>query len=219
MIHTVFFDCGGTLISGKSTLLAIAEEMDKDKSLDIFQFLIDSFMEIYLDENPPRFYSIKEILTLTTKVAAKEFGIDDISHRAVDFYRHQHLNNDYLYDDTIPTLSKLQEQQVKMILVSDADSDVLLEQLRMYDILKYFEATIISDQTQAYKPSDTVVQKALQYCQEPLSGILFVGDIIVDKRTAEKMGVKFALINRNGKFKLPADYQIKSLEEIFSIKE
>ena len=102
MIHTVFFDCGGTLISGKSTLLTIAEEMDKDKSLDIFQFLIDSFMEIYLDENPPRFYSIKEILTLTTKVAAKEFGVDDISHRAVDLYRHQHLNNDYLYDDTIP---------------------------------------------------------------------------------------------------------------------
>lgn len=219
MMHTIFFDCGGTLVSGKSTLLAIAEEMDKDKSYDIYKFLIDSFMDIYLDENPPRFYSIKEILTLTTKVAAKEFGVDDISHRAVDLYRHQHLNNDYLYDDTIPTLAKLKEQNVKMVLVSDADNDVLLEQLKMYDILKYFEATIISDQTKAYKPSDAVVKKALQYCREPLSEILFVGDIIVDKLTAQKMGVKFALINRNCKFKLPADYQIKSLDDIFSIEE
>ncbi len=217
MIHTIFFDVGGTLIAGESTLKVIAREMDRNKTEEIFKFLVDRFMEFYLEENPTRFYSIKELLGLTTREAAEKFNLKDISHRAVELYRWQHMENDYMFEDTLPTLKKLKEMNIKMILISDADADVLIEQLQMYDLLKYFDGTIISDQTRAYKPSDKVVDKALSYCNEPLSGVLFVGDRLVDLRTAEKMRVKFVLINRNGKFKHNADFQIRNLNEIFDI--
>lgn len=217
MVHTIFFDVGGTLIAGESTLKVIAREMDQDQCDEIFKFLVDRFMEFYLDENPARFYSIKELLELTAGEAAHKFKLEDISHRAVELYRWQHIENDYMFDDTLPTLKKLREMNIKLILISDADANVLLEQLEMYDLLKYFDGTIISDQTRAYKPSDRVVDKALSYCDEPLSEILFVGDRLVDLKTAEKMGVKSVLINRNGKFKHDAAFQIKSLNEIFDI--
>nr|MBN2276884.1 HAD-IA family hydrolase [candidate division Zixibacteria bacterium] len=217
MIHTVFFDVGGTLVTGESTLKVIADRLDPKQSEPIFRYMVDRFMEIYLDENPPRFYSIKELLTLSTRLAAEEFGTPDLSHQTVEIYRWHHMNNDHLYDDTVATLENLKDKGLRLILISDADADVLEEQLRMFDILKYFDGTIISSHTKAYKPSDPVVRKALEYCNEPLSGILFVGDTIVDLKTAEKMKVRSALINRNGRFKYKADHQITHLNQIFDI--
>jgi putative hydrolase of the HAD superfamily len=213
----VFFDIGGTLVGGTSVLQVIAEEMDGSQSEAIFKYLIDRFMLYYLDENPPRFYSIKELLILTAKEASKKFKLADISDKAVPLYRYQHLNHDYLYDDTVATLEELAHRKIKLILISDADSDVLVEQLTMFDIIKYFDGIIISDQTKAYKPSDKVVQKALGYCEKPYDGILFVGDRDVDINTARKMGVKSVLINRGGKFRYKADYHISSLDEILRL--
>ena len=67
------------------------------------------------------------------------------------------------------------------------------------------------------QPADKAVAKALEYCDEPLSGVLFVGDTIVDIRTAQKMKVKSVLINRDNNFKLEADYRITGLNQLFDI--
>lgn len=218
MFHTVFFDVGGTLIAGESSLKVIAREMDGSREAEIFRFLVDEFMKIYLDPAPPRFYSIKELLALTAKMAARQFDVPDVSDRAVKIYRRNHFDNDYICDDTLPTLNKLRADNVKIILISDADADVLLEQLEMFGLLRYFEATIISNMVKAYKPSDKTVAEALKHCREPKDGILLVGDTVVDMETAAKMKVKSALINRNGKFKHDADYQISDLSEIFRLQ-
>lgn len=218
IFHTVFFDIGGTLVTGESSLKYIAREMDPKLESELFHYMVDEFMKIYLDPSPPRFYSIKELLVLTSKMAAKRYDIPDISHRAVEFYRKNHLENDYLFDDTLPVLNKLTENNVSIILISDADADVLLEQLENFDILKYFDETIISNQAKAYKPSDTTVKVAMQYCREPLDKILLVGDQPMDTQTAKKMNVRSALINRQGVFKCDADYKITSLMDIFDLQ-
>ncbi len=219
MFHTVFFDVGGTLIAGESSLKVIAREMDGFREEEIFRYLVDEFMKIYLDPKPARFYSIKELLALTAKMAAEHFDVADISGRAVEIYRRNHFDNDYIFDDTLPTLNKLRSDNVKIILISDADADVLLEQLELCGLMRYFEATIISNMVQAYKPSDKTVAEALKHCREPKDGILLVGDTEVDMQTARKMKIKSALINRNGHFKHEADYYIKDLSEIFQLKE
>jgi len=219
MIHTIFFDVGGTLVTGESTLRVIAARLDSDRQEPIFKYMVKRFMEIYLDENPPRFYSIKELLTLSTRWASEEFGTADLSDKAVEIYRHHHMTNDHLFDDTIETLEKLKTMGIRLILISDADADVLEDQLKMFDILRYFDETIISSHTKAYKPSDIVVRKAMEYCREPFSKILFVGDTIVDLKTAQKMKVKSILINRDGQFKYDADFKITGLNQIFEIIE
>ena len=217
MIHTIFFDIGGTLVTGTSGLHMLAKRLDASRESDIFESLRQKFMSIYLDENPPKFYNIKEILTLTATDVAQKYGLPDVGEEVVEIYRTAYLDHGYLYDDTMPTLDRLKTEGIKMILISDADDDVLEPQLKDLGIWDYFDDTIISSITRAYKPGDTVVKKALEFCEEPLDGILFVGDTIVDIKTTQKMKIKSALINRDNHFKLEADYKITGLEQLFDI--
>jgi len=217
MIHTIFFDIGGTLVTGTSGLHMLAKRLDASRESDIFESLRQKFMSIYLDENPPRFYNIKEILAITAANIAAKYGLPDVADEVVDIYRAAYLDNGYLYDDTIQTLERLKAGGIKMVLISDADDDVLEPQLKSLGIWDYFEGRIISSVTRAYKPGNKVVRKALEFCEEPRDGILFVGDTIVDIKTAQKMKVKSVLINRNNHFKLEADYKITGLEQLFDI--
>ena len=217
MIHTIFFDVGGTLMTGDSTLKPIAEQMDRSRKDEIFEFMKKRFMAMYLDENPAAFHSIKEMLTICAADAAKEFDLADFSDQVEECYRRNHLDNDTLYSDTVPVLKKLKQRGLRLILISDADADVLDEQLAGYDLHRFFDGFIISSNTRAYKPSEKVVMKALEYCREPLSGILFVGDTKVDVMTARKMNVRSVLIYRHNEYKTEADYKISTHDEIFDI--
>ena len=214
MIHTIFFDIGGTLVTGRSTLTFFADRLNPDGDLNMFDFLLETFMSYYENDRMEKFYSVKEILAISLKKAADKFGLPDLSDETEKYYRKNHLETGKLYDDTLPVLKKLRKQSVTLILASDADADVLIEQLEKLGILHFFDGRIISSDVRAYKPSDKVVTAAMKYCTEPLSEILFVGDSIVDVKMAEKMTVKSALINRKGKFMTDADYQINSLTEL-----
>ncbi|PKK83465.1 MAG: hypothetical protein CVT49_08575 [candidate division Zixibacteria bacterium HGW-Zixibacteria-1] len=217
MIHTIFFDIGGTLVTGTSGLHMLARRLDASRESEVFQSLKDDFMAIYLDENPPRFYTIKEILALTAQQTAARFGLPDVGSEVVGLYRTAYLEQGYMYDDTVETLKRLKADGIKIILISDADDDVLVTQLKNFGIWDYFDHTIISSITRAYKPSEKVVAKAREYCDEPRSGVLFVGDTIVDIKTAQKMSVTSVLINRENNFKLDADYKITGLNQLFDI--
>lgn len=217
MIHTIFFDIGGTLVTGESTLKPLAEKLDPERKDEIFEFMKKKFFEMYLDENPPRFHTVKELLAICAQKASEKFGLPDICDMVPDCYRRAHLENDVLFEDTLPTLQRLKKGGIKLILASDADADVLLEQLETLGILEYFDASVISSNVKAYKPSDATIKELLKYCDEPYSGILFIGDTIVDVKTARKMKVKAVLIDRDSNFKINADYRISGLNQIFDI--
>jgi len=217
MVHTVFFDIGGTLVTGTSGLKMLAKRLDASRESAIYDSLLEKFMSIYLDENPEKFYNIKEILAITASDTAARYGLPDVGDEIVDLYRTAYIDRGYLYDDTIATLERLKKDGLKIILISDADDDVLVEQLKKLGIWDYFDSAIISSVTGAYKPSDIVVEKALEYCDEPHSGILFVGDTIVDIKTARKMNIASVLINRDNHFRLEADYKISGLDQLFGI--
>jgi putative hydrolase of the HAD superfamily len=217
MIHTIFFDAGGTIITTKSTLIYLAEKLDSRRQEEIFRYLVDSFMVYYENENIERFYSVKEIIAITLKKAAEKFDVPDLSGETEKYYRLNHLRDASLFEDTLPTLEKLKKRNIKNIICSDADADVLVEQMKMFKIYDYFENLIVSSNVGAYKPHKKMVASVDKYCREPYSGILFVGDSRVDMETAQRANIKSVLINRNGKFKHEADYKIKSLSELFGI--
>jgi len=219
MIHTVLFDAGGTIVTGKTALELLADILDPENETDVFDLMRKKFLSLYLDDHPIRFYTIKEMLTLCVKEASQQLGLEDISADVPEHYRMNYLERGVLYDDTIPVLTQLKERNVKMVLVSDADADVLTAQLSSYGVMTFFDATVISSDVRAYKPSDATVAEVRKHCREPFSEILFVGDTIVDIRTAEKLGVKSALINRERKFTIAADYHLPNLLDIISIMD
>lgn len=217
MIHTIFFDIGGTLVTSKSTLTYFADRLNPDGQLGMFDFLVETFMSYYENEKLETFYTVKEILAISLKKASEKFDVPDLSSETEKYYRKNHLETGKLYDDILPVLKKLKEKGITLILASDADADVLVEQLEKLGILHFFDGRIISSDVRAYKPSEKVVLAAKKYCNKPLSGILFVGDNKVDVKMAKKLGVKSVLIHRDGRFKTDADYQIASLNELLNI--
>ena len=108
---------------------------------------------------------------------------------------------------------------IKLIVASDADPDVLKEELSTFEIYNYFDEILISGNIGAYKPSDKMTNAIIEKCDRPYSEILFVGDTEVDILTAKKIGAKSVLIKRNGSFPIEADYCITKLDRIFEIIE
>ena len=217
MIHTVIFDVGGTLVKARSTLITFANQLAPGNSEKLLEFLIKEFMKIYRDENPTKFIGIKEIIAIILKKAAKEFNVEDISDEAPELYGETYLNHANLFEDTLPTLKRLKEMGIKLIVASDADPDVLNKELSTFVIYKYFDEILISGNVKAYKPSDKMIRAIVDKCDKPYSDILFVGDTEVDILTAKKIGARSVLIKRNGSFPIEADYRITRLDKIFEI--
>ena len=153
MIHTVIFDVGGTLVKARSSLITFSEWLapNNDKlRKELLDYLIKEFMVIYRDENRTEFIGIKEIIAIALKKAAEKYDVEDISSQADKRYGEAYLNNANLFDDTIPTLNKLQEMGLKLIVASDADPDVLNKELSTFEIFQYFDEIVISGIVGAY---------------------------------------------------------------------
>jgi HAD superfamily hydrolase (TIGR01549 family) len=217
MMHTIFFDVGGTIITTKSTLIFFAEMLEPERQDEIFHYLVESFMVYYENENIERFYSVKEIIAIILKKTAQKFNVPDLSGETEKYYRLNHLQHASLFEDTLPALEKLKERKFRMIVCSDADADVLVEQMKMFKIYDFFDNLIISSNVGAYKPHGKMVEEVKKQAREPFSQNLFVGDSRVDMETARRVNIKSALINRSGKFRHDADYRIRSLSEVADI--
>jgi len=221
MIHTVIFDIGGTLVKARSSLISFSERLTQNRDNDLKEkllaFLIKEFMLIYRDKNPAKFIGIKDIIAIILKKAAEKFNVEDISGQAHQLYGQAYLNHANLFDDTIPTLKKLKKKNIKLIVASDADPDVLNDELSTFEINQYFDEMVISGVVGAYKPSDKMIDAILEKCEKPYSDILFVGDTEPDILSAKKIGAKSILIKRNGDFAIEADYHITNLDKIFEI--
>ena len=216
-IHTVIFDVGGTLVNADSVFHAFADHMDSSRREELFQFMRPIFLRTYRDETRPDFWTVKEIASYVVKRAASHFKLEDISHKVPELYSDYYLGHAALFDDVMPTLKKLKAKRLKLIIVSDADADVLEREINTFGLMPYFDDVIISSDVKAYKPSDKMVSYISSRINGPMEGVLFVGDTEVDILAARKMKAKSILIRRNGNYPHPADYQISDLNDIFGI--
>lgn len=200
MIHTIIFDVGGTLVDAPDIFDIIS-----DSNQELKKKIIERFQFIYSGK---KFYPVKEILN---KVMS---GLS-INLPAEKIYSDTFVNKSYLFKETLEVLESM-KNKVDLIIVSDADSDVLIPELKKLGIYKYFSKILISSDFRAYKPSDKFVKKILPFLKSPHYKILFVGDSSVDMETAKKIGAKSVYIRRTEK-NLKADYEITTLKEISSL--
>lgn len=215
MIHTIIFDIGGTLIESKNLFEELAKAFNNDTQ-KISLFLEKQFFKIYANLNEP-FIKVTDIITKVLVEASIEFGLIDISADAAKIYERVFIQESTLFDDTQPVLTRLNAAKIRIVALSDADAEILYKELDIFNIRKHFDRVWVSSEIGAYKPSDKTVNVVLQDCQKPVSGILVVGDSKVDFITAQKMGAKFALINRHNLFYDGPDYKISSLRQLLAI--
>lgn len=214
-MHTVIFDVGGTLIDSPDLFKHIMASF-YEEDVEVERYLLHKFSEYYQGNGP--FFKIATILEKVFSEIAMEFNIKDYSSLTANIYKEFFTQKTYLYEDTISVLKFMKNKNTRLLICSDADSEVLREELIQFKIKDYFERIFISSDIKAYKPSEKVVSILSDIIMGNREEILFVGDSRQDIITGQKLGIKTAYINRlNKKIDVKADYEIKQLAELCAL--
>lgn len=214
----MFFDIGGTLIGSPDLFHFIASKYEKDNTEEIKGLIRKKYESLYGNKNEKQFINVREILRLVLKEISQVMGLADLSDFAHHYYEQFYSREAYLYEDVVDSLSELKRRGVKLIVLSDSDSDILLAELKRLNIYKYFDGFVISGDIKAYKPASKIINKALQYYNSDIKGLYMVGNSDMDILSAEKMKAKSVIINRSNKeLSYKCDYTINSLKELLKI--
>ena len=197
MIHTIIFDVGGTLVDAPDIFDILSEG-----NQEIKKKIVERFQKLYAGKE---FYSVKEILNKVARDLSLKIHADKV-------YTDTFINRSYLFKESLEVLESM-KGKIDLIIASDADSDVLIPELKKLGIHKYFSTILISSEFKAYKPSDKFIEKMRLFLKKPYNNILFVGDSSVDMETAKKIGAKSVYIRRTPK-RLNSDYEITNLKEL-----
>jgi len=191
LLHIVFFDVGGTLVSAPDLYDVFWENWGNDDRISKKIF----YQVLYQIKNKgTEFCNVKAMLSLLAKKIATEYGVKDLSLQAANIYNSVYLDSVSLCAGVIEILSFLKDRNISLIIVSDADADVLRPQLRKLGINLFFDQFIISSEIGGYKPSDAMIRAVNKHCIGTRNGMLMVGDSRDDVLTADKLGIASALI-------------------------
>lgn len=210
-ITMIIFDAGGTLVGADNLFEEIALLFNHSS---ISTTTIADEFKYQKEQTEKKFYNVKELLQITSQEIKKRFGIETISFSVVDLYRRIYTETVYLYPGVMDALQFLKESRIPTILVSDADSDILIPQFNDLGIGSFFSTKIISSDVQAYKPSTKMVNVVREILPTNLEAVLFIGDSIDDVITAQKLGVRSIYI---GGSKTDATYTVSKFEEAYRL--
>ena len=121
------------------------------------------------------------------------------------------------------TLKEL-EQQYKIGLISNTGitpGRIIKEVLKNYDLLKYFQVTVFSDEIGYYKPNKILFQTALKHLRSEPEKSIHVGDLLhTDIKGAKDYGmlnIWFNDLNQPPDSDVVPDFEVKSMKEIINI--
>ena len=110
---------------------------------------------------------------------------------------------------TKETLQKL--NQYKKSIITNTPKDCAVQILKKFDIEKYFEFLLTSDDVKMAKPDPEIVLKSCKMLNVNPRDVVLVGDTESDVKAGRGAGCKVIGIN------VDADYIIKSLSELTSL--
>lgn len=126
---------------------------------------------------------------------------EDTARRLFDSYlriNEQMLRNDELpfFDGIIDSLIRLHEAGVRQGIVTSKRRESLMITIRLHNLEYLFEQITVCEDTEEHKPSgDPLLYSAEKMGIEDMSSILYVGDAVVDYRSAINAGSDFALVD------------------------
>lgn len=220
MALTVLFDIGGTLVDSpdffETVSRRLCDNMPDEKVRDL---AYTAFMKIYEKrESEHSFLKIEELLAEVLELLSRSYGYRNISDQSHDIVWEVYLDRSSLYPEVITVMKKLHENNVSMVVASDADTDLMESELRKFNIGTYFSGRCVSEIVKAYKPAPAFVDYLKRYTADNPDHCYFVGDSRVDIETAKRLEIKSVLVDRKrsgNRFK--ADFAIHNLEELLPI--
>lgn len=209
MAVLVVFDVGGTLIGAKDMFHEAALRLG---NTNLSSDIRDEFWRIISNNYS---FSEEQALILSSEVISEREGLDASS--VAGLMHDVFITNSTLFPFAFDVLSRLKNEGVHLVIASDSDNDLLIEELRKHSVLDFFDDVVTSSIAQSYKPSDLFVNYLKSVLEKyNYDELFFVGDSDVDILTAKKIGAKSVFFSKNSRHKL-ADFNISSLDELNKI--
>ncbi len=180
MITHIVWDYNGTVLDDAYTSVLAVNEMLKLRGLP------ETNLEIY-----------KKTLVMPLTEYYKTVGIytDDISVLSQEFrkYCELHKESSHIFVGVYDVIKFAKSLGIKNILLSSLYNEHLLEETKKYDIGGWFD--IISGLSDKNLGSKSETAKAI-FEKEGIDprNVLFIGDLITDKKTADEVGADCILI-------------------------
>ncbi len=217
MIKMAIFDMGGTLVKSAPLydyLPSLFHEIEKDT---LIEYSKNKIMQ-YIRQN--EFVTLRKLFENVLVCISRDFRCNDISKQANELLFKFYFEGSSLQEDATIVLNFFKKNNVKLIIASDADTELLISELKKFNLKKYFNEILISENIGAYKSSEKFNNALRSVLPKKYSKneIIFVGDAEVDIRSAEQLNITSILVdyNNNG-VNFNQDYTINRLNEIISI--
>lgn len=99
--------------------------------------------------------------------------------------------NTQLYPETIPALKKLREQDIQIGIISTKMRYRIAETFKLYEISDWISMIIGGEDVQKHKPDPEGLLYAIKELGLKKEEVLYIGDNVIDAKTAQNAGVDF----------------------------
>ncbi len=205
-MRAVLFDLDGTLI---------------DSADDIALSLRLTLKELGKLEKMPR--DVKGLIGGGVRALLEKVLGDEFEEEHVRVFRKHYLSNPVVhtrpYEGIPETLSKLKEEGVSLVVVTNKLEELSVEILKRLNLIEFFDLVVGGNTFPEKKPSPLPVIKALEFVGVEPEHALMVGDTSADIEAGRGAGTKTALA-RWGYVRLNSmrpDYTLDTPSDILSL--
>jgi len=180
-------------------------------SLDSWWFSLNSALETFNHEKISREEFIKKYWGHDLYDNIKKMNLPLEVARFCNNIYGDNIERIKIYKETKPTLEKL--NKYKKAIITNTPNDCAVQILKQFNIEKFFDFIMTSDDVTMGKPNPEIVLKACKRFKVEPKDIVLVGDTDNDVIAGKTAGCKVVGIN------VYADYTIKNISELIFLLE
>ena len=220
-IRLLSFDCYGTLIDWKDSVLSILENYFKDSALRFSrEELFAAFLEADRKKISDQYRPYREILAEVFELMAEDlrFSIDPNSRYLLS----DRFSEWIPFPDTAGSLKKLKEQ-FQLAIISNVDDELFAVSNQWLEV--EFDVIVTAQQLGSYKPDHRNFQQALEIFNiDPSEHLHVAQSIYHDIVPANQLGLNKVWVNRYGEQERtdPAEFpdlEVPDLQSLVKILE
>ncbi|GAA3698349.1 phosphoglycolate phosphatase [Arthrobacter ginkgonis] len=209
-ITAVIFDLDGTLVDGSADISdAMNQAISKVGAAPVTPEQVASYLG-----GGPRILVEKCLGAHRDRLT--EHQVQDVLDDYSAYYRANPASKTLLLDTAATSIAKLFDAGLKVGICTNKRTAIARDVLEALGINKYIAAVVGSDLAEAPKPSPQHLLQAAAALGVHPSGVLYVGDTIIDSTAASAAGIAYVHVAW-GEEAVPAQYYVRTFDDLFSL--